>query len=262
MPPFRYGPLALSLVALWLAGCGTSATLAPHAPQPVAVELPDVDGVHGPRLKDVDGPTSSLLTADMIVLQHLNVAHAEWDGTPYRFGAISRDGVDCSGFVQRVFAETFGMALTRSTHSQVLEGRDVPREALQPGDLVFFRTGRRTQHVGIYLRDGRFLHASTSRGVTVDRLTSGYYDRTYWTARRVLRPELVASLVELPGTTPPRLALDLPPAAASDGRPAPRPAAARRRDRPRTPPPGMPAVGGTSASTSSPDRPTGRRSGW
>ena len=77
------------------------------------------------------------------------------------------------------------MELPRNTALQVQEGSPVSREDLAPGDLVFFRRGG-TRHVGIYLGDDEFIHASTSRGVTISNLDEDYYRRYYWTARRLL----------------------------------------------------------------------------
>src|SRR5690606_41020387 len=81
--------------------------------------------------------------------------------------------------------EAVGVELTRSTATQVEEGVAVRKEDLLPGDLVFFRR-RSTRHVGVYLGDGEFIHASSSNGVIVSRLDETYYERHYWTARRVV----------------------------------------------------------------------------
>jgi lipoprotein Spr len=108
-----------------------------------------------------------------------------WIGTRYRFGGEGRSGIDCSAFTRQLYRETFGMELPRNTALQVQEGVSVNRQDLGPGDLVFFRRGG-TRHVGVYLGDNEFIHASTSRGVTVSNLDEDYYRRYYWTARRVL----------------------------------------------------------------------------
>lgn len=110
----------------------------------------------------------------------------EWRGTPYVIGGNSQRGIDCSGLVQTLFVDLFGVDLPRTTEDQVRKGRSVNRDELQTGDLVFFRPAGRTRHVGIYLSDGAFAHASTSRGVTISHLDRSYWRRSYWTARRVL----------------------------------------------------------------------------
>ncbi|WP_422666798.1 C40 family peptidase [Billgrantia gudaonensis] len=125
--------------------------------------------------------------------------HQRWVGTPYRLGGESTRGIDCSALVQRVFAETFRLELPRTTGDQVREGEPVDRDALQVGDLVFFRPPGAYDHVGIYVGEGHFLHASTSQGVKLSRLDNVYWQRHFWQARRTLAPTLLAQRVSLHG---------------------------------------------------------------
>lgn len=122
-----------------------------------------------------DGGTGALIGADVAVraLAHL--------GAPYRYGGDDPSrGFDCSGLVRYVFLDALGLALPRRSHEIVRSGLAVERERLQPGDLVFFNTlGRMFSHVGIYIGDGRFVHAPARRGqVRVNGL-----DEPYWAAR-------------------------------------------------------------------------------
>ena len=96
-------------------------------------------------------------------------------------------GFDCSGFVQYVFAQ-HGLALPREAHDQFRVGGKVDREAIRPGDLVFFETtGQGASHVGIALGNDEFVHAPSSRGVVrIERYTSTYWDKRWLGARRVL----------------------------------------------------------------------------
>lgn len=148
----------LLLLVLLTAGCATSKSL--------------------PR-----GPGSP---REQAAAQRLHTMAQGWEGTPYCLGGTTRRCIDCSAFVRTVYDEVFDKALPRTTEAQVREGQPVSRSELQAGDLVFFRTGFSTRHVGIYLADGRFLHASTSLGVTTSSLNGRYWRRHYWTARRLL----------------------------------------------------------------------------
>ena len=114
----------------------------------------------------------------------LRLEGESWIGIPYRWGGTTRRGIDCSAFVQQYMRSVLDVELTRTTASQRHEGVHVAKEDLQPGDLVFFRR-RGTRHVGVYLGSGEFIHASTSRGVTVSTMEEGYWSRYYWMARRV-----------------------------------------------------------------------------
>lgn len=109
-------------------------------------------------------------------------------GTPYRLGGTNRRGVDCSGLVYRVYRDLYGLQLPRTTEAQVDLGYKVSADELQTADLVFFKTGWATRHVGIYIGQGRFLHASTSRGVMISSLDNPYWQRHYWTSRRLPLP--------------------------------------------------------------------------
>lgn len=198
MTPF-YRLLPVLVITTVLAGCAAPpAFLLPDPPETFyskplpLVEQPQAE----PSLYQLEAPDVSLLTADIAVFMRLRQAYEIWEGTPYRFGGMSRSGIDCSAFVQTIFSETLDFRLTRSTSTQVREGQEIPRAQLRTGDLVFFRTGRTRRHVGIYLGDGQFMHASTRRGVTIDNInTSAYYNSAYWTARRVLDDEMLAQFV-------------------------------------------------------------------
>ncbi len=119
------------------------------------------------------------------VKQVLNQQYRDWRDVPHRMGGTSKDGIDCSGLVYTTYRTLFGVDVPRSTASQSRSGRSVSREQLRAGDLVFFKTGVFTRHVGMYIDKGAFLHASSSNGVTISNLEDHYWRRTYWKARRV-----------------------------------------------------------------------------
>lgn len=112
--------------------------------------------------------------------------YREWKGVPYRSGGMTREGLDCSALVFLTFRDRFGIVLPRSTKSQVRSGKRIRRNALRPGDLVFFKTGFFSRHVGIYVGQRTFLHVSVKEGVTMSSLDSGYWSKKYWQSRRLL----------------------------------------------------------------------------
>ncbi|WP_168395085.1 bifunctional murein DD-endopeptidase/murein LD-carboxypeptidase [Erwinia amylovora] len=112
--------------------------------------------------------------------------YASWKGVRYRLGGTSKRGIDCSAFVQTTFREQFSLELPRSTYQQEDTGRSIQRSKLRPGDLVMFRAGSTGCHVGIYLSNDNFVHASTSSGVMISNLNDSYWKSRYREARRVL----------------------------------------------------------------------------
>ncbi|MBD1226241.1 bifunctional murein DD-endopeptidase/murein LD-carboxypeptidase [Xenorhabdus griffiniae] len=120
--------------------------------------------------------------------------YADWKGVAYRLGGNTKRGIDCSAFVQRTFHDQFGMELPRSTLEQQNIGQTVSRSKLRAGDLVLFKTGVRRRHVGIYIGNNQFVHASTSNGVIVSKLTDTYWSKRYYGARRVLSDNIKTSV--------------------------------------------------------------------
>ena len=108
-------------------------------------------------------------------------------GIPYRWGGMSRQGVDCSGFVCMVYLEVNRAQLPHSTRKLRKQGKSIPLRQARAGDLVFFRTGwaRGVNHVGIFLGDGRFAHASSSKGVIYSNLNENYYNERFVEVRRI-----------------------------------------------------------------------------
>lgn len=109
----------------------------------------------------------------------------EWRGVPYRNGGQSRNGIDCSAFVQLTYKQKFGVNLPRTTRQQSKIGGQVTTSGLRPGDLILFKTSRRDRHIGIYLEKYKFIHVSTTTGVTISKMTDPYWHERYWQTRRV-----------------------------------------------------------------------------
>lgn len=112
--------------------------------------------------------------------------YEEWKNVKYKYGGNSKKGIDCSAFIQIAFKEVLNVNLPRTTKDQVKIGEKISKKQLETGDLIFFQTGINSRHVGIYLEDGKFLHASTKRGVIISKLDNPYYKKHYWTSKRVI----------------------------------------------------------------------------
>lgn len=171
-----------------MAGC---ASTRPHS----SVDVP-------PAVVDAEPGTIEQLLRDEI---------EQWHGTPHQWGGITRGGADCSGFIYSVYRDLFSMSLPRTTGEQVQVGTSVRVNDLRAGDLVFFKPTKRSNHVGIYLSDGYFAHISSSRGLMYSHLDERYWQRAYWTTRRVVRP----GAVHASSTT---TTVETPPAADNPGR--------------------------------------------
>jgi len=104
-----------------------------------------------------------------------------WYGTRYRMGGRDKSGVDCSAFVQSFMSSMYGIAVPRTSQEQYQQSQRIKKDELKEGDLVFFKTQRRKgiSHVGVYLRNNKFVHASTSSGVMISDLREEYFARSY-----------------------------------------------------------------------------------
>lgn len=110
----------------------------------------------------------------------------DWMGSPYAYGLCSKDGTDCSGFTKEVIKSVYGINLVHSSAGIFGQCEAVIKQDLQQGDLVFFKIyKKRISHVGIYLADGYFIHASTRAGVIVSSLNEPYYLRTFYSGGRL-----------------------------------------------------------------------------
>lgn len=116
------------------------------------------------------------------LIEHIH----QWWGVPYRIGGSSTAGIDCSAFTQVLASATYGVKLPRTSQEQANICVEISKDQLKEGDLVFFKTGRGISHVGLYLSNNKFVHASTSAGVVISDLNELYWDKRFVKAGRIL----------------------------------------------------------------------------
>lgn len=142
----------------------------------------DIPSVKDQLLKSTLPKSAERAVRDKVLIEVLSLI-----GTPYAYGGNDSDGIDCSRFSCQIYENSFGIKLPRSTEEQYQRGKNISLSELHFGDLIFFNTtGRSPSHVGIYLGDDLFAHASRSFGVTISSMQSTYYKKRYIGARRVV----------------------------------------------------------------------------
>jgi len=120
----------------------------------------------------------------------LMTTSADWIGVPYKYGGNTRSGIDCSGLVKQIYKQVYGINLSRISRDQLKDNcRRISKNSLRQGDLVFFAPEGSDvpNHVGIYLKNGAFIHSSSKRGVIVSYLNEKYYSRHWLTGGAVVR---------------------------------------------------------------------------
>ena len=135
-----------------------------------------------------DGTTAVAATSNSSMGQQVVAYAKQFMGVPYVYGGNGPNSFDCSGFTSYIYRH-FGYTLNRTASTQLSNGTAVAKSELQPGDLVFFRynTSYPASHVGIYIGNGQFIHASTNKyQVQIDQLNTGHYANVYIAARRIL----------------------------------------------------------------------------
>ena len=153
--------------------------------KPVAPEAPVVTASRDSLAYGYYGQTLGLQLAQTENKSLLQTV-IDWIGTPYSYGASSRRGTDCSGFVTQVYKAVYGITLKHSSRAMFGSAKRVAKAEMKAGDLVFFSHGKgNIYHVGIYLKDGKFAHSATNGGVMVSSLHQAYYSRNFYAAGRV-----------------------------------------------------------------------------
>jgi len=113
--------------------------------------------------------------------------YQHWQGTPYQYGGTNKSGIDCSALVKNAYQSIYGVQLPRTTREQRRVGNKVSKRSLQVGDLLFFKPAGTPNHVGIYIGGDRFVHASSSKGVTIANLSDRYWLPRLVEARRAIK---------------------------------------------------------------------------
>lgn len=136
---------------------------------------------------------AQLLDIEVELIQNLDLFKIidDWFGTKYRLGGTTKDGIDCSAFMQVLFTALYGVALPRTAREQYSFSKLVSRAEIRQGDLVFFNTVGGVSHVGMYLQNNKFVHAS-SGGVTISDLYEDYWMKRFLGVGRV-EPNAFAS---------------------------------------------------------------------
>ncbi|PVZ16360.1 MULTISPECIES: C40 family peptidase [unclassified Pseudomonas] len=181
--------MALFQARLALVACAAAllaACASPPSPPPVVQAAP-------PRPVIIDTSDYSAGRTDDVLFRAIGLV-----GTPYRWGGNTPDsGFDCSGLIDFVYRDAAGIALPRTTGEMLdMPKQSVNRSELRSGDLVFFSTqgGRRVSHAGIYVGEGRFVHAPRTGGtVRLDYLDKPYWAKAYLDAKRIIEPQRLAN---------------------------------------------------------------------
>jgi len=153
----------------------------------------DIEAFRSLWLSYVDDGGNPEMTAAGIERQRIVDVIMDWLGARYHFGGHARTGIDCSAFTRTVYGIVANIELPRTAATQITVGTPVRRSDLQFGDLVFFHTRRhaRVSHVGIYIGDNLFAHASSRFGVTVSSLESTYYSKRLLGSRRLTESDVM-----------------------------------------------------------------------
>lgn len=176
--------LLILLATSILSACGTvkRGTVPWEKEPPNPTSEPAISSENNTRTPSIDEKAAPEIQERQEFLQ---LAYNDWKGVPYLLGGTGYTGIDCSAFMQVVFEDYFSTLIPRTTVEQLSHGSSVKKKQIETGDLVFFKTGRRTYHVGVMVNRDEFLHASTSEGVKISTLDHPYWEETFLGIRRV-----------------------------------------------------------------------------
>lgn len=171
----------LIVIALFFSVLAAQAQTKATSVEPAAKSQDDDESLAKDYLSQIMGVALSA-TSNMKLFHFVY----DWIGTPYRFGGSSRKGIDCSAFTKELYSEVFNLDIKRNSRDIFSMVSPVGKNELKEGDLVFFKIhSRRISHIGIYLGNNRFAHAS-SKGVAISSLDDAYYSRYFYKGGRLL----------------------------------------------------------------------------
>jgi lipoprotein Spr len=171
----RLYTLYLLIAPFLLASCG--------APRKVAEGSGDAAG------RQLLGKYSSLLGVEEKQISDVRLYRFidEWYGTPYKYAGKTKSGVDCSGFSSALYREVYGKNISGSASGIYEQCRVISQGKLHEGDLVFFKIeSGKVSHVGVYLQNNKFVHASTKKGVVISDLDEPYYKKYFYKGGRLM----------------------------------------------------------------------------
>ncbi len=171
----------------------TSPTVAPKAAEAISkqTKAKDEESVSIESFNSLQFKYAQLLDVDVEAVTNLILLKEieKWLGTRYRYGGATDKGIDCSAYTGTLVHNVFGLILPRTARDQYANCIKLDKEELQQGDLVFFNTRGGISHVGLYLGNGYFTHASTSIGVTISNLSETYWSKKFLSGGRLTVPE-------------------------------------------------------------------------
>ncbi len=166
-----FHPLFILLILLFLSGCSTKeVALHPKSSAKISTQQ---------EIKSINKNPNWIRDA-------LYKEYKKWHKTPYKFGGIDTNGVDCSSLMQSLYRDAFGIEIARTTSQQAREGYLISKKSTKEGDLVLFKMGNNIRHAGIIIEKGKFIHSSKKSGVKISNLNNPYWKSRYWQSRRIL----------------------------------------------------------------------------